>query len=434
MERFINFMEEHFLPIANKISANKYLKAISSGSMSLLGVIMVGALFSILTSITWQPYQDFLTNTPVGIIVNYIPAITTNLIGLYMAFSIGYHGAKVFGIENNAFNTGIMSLVSFVLLSPISIDETVMPSVNMFNGDFFGPKAVVSAIIVSIIVIHIMKFFMNKNMTIKLPEGVPPMVSNSFVTLIPAVVAVVIFGIIKYGFTLTSFETFNGFIYAILQIPLQSLVGSFPSFIVLIIIAQLLWFFGVHGSQTVLPILLPIWLGYMAENSASIATGKIIHSINFGLWDLACIGGCGATIGLVIVMFFFSKSQRYKAFSKITLPCGIFSINEPLIFGVPLMLNVMTIIPFVLCPVIIVSIGYALMCLNIITPYVGILGTGSLPPLLHGIVNGSLSAGIYELFAVAISAGIWYPFFKMIDKQAYEEELALASTGEKQDD
>lgn len=425
MNTFTKFMEDHFLPVATKISNNKYLKVISSGSMSLLGIIMLGAIFSVLTSITWEPYQNFLNATGLLTILNYVPNVTTNLIGLYMAFSIAYNGAKNFGIGDNAFNTGIISIVTFVLLTPITVSADGMISKNMFDGTYFGPKAVISAIIVSLIVVIIMKYFMNKNITIKMPDGVPPMVSNSFTSLIPAVVIILIFSIVKYGFSMTSYQTLNDFIYTIIQTPLQSLIGSFPAFLLLLVIAQLLWLFGIHGSQTVLPILLPVWLGYMAENSASVAAGTgIVQDINFGLWDLACIGGCGATIGLVIVMFFVSKSERYKAFGKFVLPCGIFSINEPLIFGMPLMLNVMTIIPFILCPVVVSSIGYLLMKLNIIAPYIGILGTGSLPPFIHGMVNGSMSAGIYELVAVVLSALIWYPFFKIVDQQAYKEEQA----------
>lgn len=426
MDKFINFMEEKFLPVANKISKIKALQAVSGGSMSLLGVIMVGAIFSVITSITWAPYQNFLKATHLLTIINYVPDVTTNLIGLFMAFSIAYNGAKVYGIEKNAFNTGVISLVAFILLAPITVQQQGMLSTSMFDMTYFGPKAVISAIIVSLIVIQIMKFFMNKNITIKMPDGVPPMVSNSFVSLIPAVVIVLLFGLVKYGFSVTHFKTFNDFIYTIIQTPLQSLVGSFPAFILLLVIAQLLWFFGIHGSQTVLPILIPIWLGYMSENTASIAAGHgIAHTINFGLWDLACIGGCGAAIGLVIMMFFTAKSERYKAFGKVTFPCGIFSINEPLIFGLPLMLNVMTIIPFIVCPIVVSSIGYLLMKLHIITPYIGILGTGSLPPFIHGMVNGSISAGIYELVAVVLSCVIWYPFFKMLDKQALEEETQM---------
>ena len=95
MDLFISFMEKKFIPVATKISNNRYLKAISSGSMSLLGIIMLGAIFSVLTSITWTPYQEFLQSTGLLTIINYVPNVTTNLIGLYMSFSIAYHGAKI---------------------------------------------------------------------------------------------------------------------------------------------------------------------------------------------------------------------------------------------------------------------------------------------------------------------------------------------------
>ena len=205
MNKFIQFMEEKFIPVANKISRIKALQAVSGGSMSLLGVIMVGAIFSVLTSITWAPYQNFLKATHLLTIINFVRIVCSEVIGLFMAFSIAYNGAKVYGIEKNAFNTGVISLVAFILLAPITVQQQGMVSNNMFNAAYFGPKAVISAIVVSLIVIQIMKFFMNKNITIKMPEGVPPMVSNSFTSLIPAVVIVLVFGLVKYGFSVTHF-------------------------------------------------------------------------------------------------------------------------------------------------------------------------------------------------------------------------------------
>ena len=147
-----------------------------------------------------------------------------------------------------------------------------MVSTNMFNAAYFGPKAVISAIVVSLIVIQIMKFFMDKNITIKMPEGVPPMVSNSFTSLIPAVVIVLVFGLIKYGFSITHFKTFNDFIYTIIQTPLQSLVGSFPAFILLLVIAQILWFFGIHGDNMMSAVTTPITTAAIAAN-ADLFTG-----------------------------------------------------------------------------------------------------------------------------------------------------------------
>jgi PTS system cellobiose-specific IIC component len=270
-----------------------------------------------------------------------------------------------------------------------------------------------------------------KNITIKMPDGVPEMVTKSFTSLIPAVVIASLFGIVKFGFSVTSYNSATDFVYTLLQEPLQRLTGSLTAFLILILISNLLWFFGIHGSMTVLPILMPIFLGYLADNSAAVAAGEAVpHAINFGLYDLACLGGSGATIGLVTDMFLFSKSKRYKSFSKIVFPSGLFGVNEPVVFGMPVMLNVMLLIPFLLTPLVITSLGYALISMGIITAPIGILGAGSLPPLIHGIVQGSLSFGIYQLFAVAISMAIYYPFFKTLDNQAVQEErLAQEQAG-----
>lgn len=421
MNKFISFMERYFVPFADKISSNKYLKSISSGSMSLLGVIMLGSIFTVIGNISWGPYQDFLTSTNIGTVINFIPDYTIDLLALYMAFSVAYNACEIFGIKERALNTGLISLVSFLLLTPLN--TSALEGSTFLDCSFLGARGVFVALIVALITTKIMKFFVDKNITIRMPKGVPAMVTNSFVSLVPAAVIVVLFGAVKLGFSFTQYATVNQFIYAFLQQPLQSLTGSLPAFLVLILIAQILWFFGVHGSMTVLPILFPIFLGYLAENSAAAAAGQALpNAINFGLYDLACLGGAGATIGLVIVMFFFSKSNRYKKLARIVLPCGLFGVNEPVIFGMPLMLNVMMLIPFLVTPVVIVTLGYGLISMGIITPTIGVLGAGSLPPLVHGIVQGSLSFGVYEIFATLLSMMIYYPFFKVLDNQALQEE------------
>src|SRR5699024_4688526 len=158
--------------------------------------------------------------------------------------------------------------------------------------EFLGAKGVIVAIIVSIITINIFRFFVNRNITITMPEGVPQMVIDSFIALIPAIVTVISFSVVKKGIAMTSFETVQGLIYTLLQSPLQTLTGSLPAFLLFILVAQLLWFFGVHGSMTILPILFPIFLGFLAENTAAVNAGDIApNPINFGLYDLANLGG-----------------------------------------------------------------------------------------------------------------------------------------------
>lgn len=425
MNKFIAFMEKYFIPVANKISGNRYIKSIGEGSMGLLSIIMFGAFFTVFKNITWEPYQNFLHATHLYDVIATVPQFTIDMLGLFMAFSIAYRASHNFDLEEHSFSTGVLSTVSYLILTPLNTE--LVERTSLMDVSFLGSKGVFTAIIVSLITAKLMQFFVNKNITIKLPEGVPPMVLKSFTALIPAVAIGTLFVIVKVGFSMTPFETATQFVYTMLQTPLQSLTATLPAFLIVILIANLLWFFGIHGSMTVLPIFMPIFLGYLGENTAAIEAGKEVpHMINFGLFDLANLGGSGATLGLVTVMFFFAKSNRYKSFSKVVFPAGIFGVNEPVVFGMPIMFNVILLIPFLLVPVIIVTLGYFLISVGIITAPIGVLGAGSLPPVVSGLAQGSLSFGIYQLVAVFISALIYYPFFKVLDNKALKDEVELA--------
>lgn len=421
MDKFIKWMEKYLIPVANKVSNNLYIKSIAEGSMALLSLIMFGAFATVLKNIPWEPYTKFLTTTHIGDLLGAIPQFTTELIGMYMAFSIAYRASHNFNLEEQAFNAGLLSLLSYLILIPTNSE--LVERVTFIDASYLGSKGVFTAIIVALVSFKLMQFLVNKNFTIKMPDGVPPMVLKSFTALIPFVIVGGLFAIIKVLFALTPFNTATDFIYTVLQTPLQSLTGTLPAFLLIVLIANLLWFFGIHGSMTVLPIFMPIFLGYLGENTAAIQAGeKAPHLISFALYDLANLGGSGATLGLVTLMFFFAKSNRYKSFGKMVFPAGIFGVNEPVVFGMPLMLNVILFIPFILTPLVIVGIGYLLMVTGLITPPMGILGAGSLPPLLGGLAQGSLSFGIYQVVAIFISMAIYYPFFKMLDKQALESE------------
>lgn len=424
MNKFIKFMEKYFIPVANKIASNRYIKSIGEGSMGLLSIIMLGAFFSIFKNISWEPYQNFLKVTHIYDVISIIPQFTTEMIGLFMAFSIAYRASHNFNIADHSFSTGILSTVSYLILIPVNTE--LIERSTIIDMSFLGSKGVFTAIIVSLVTTKIMQFFVNKNLTIKLPEGVPPMVLKSFIALIPAITIGTLFAIIKVLFSFTPFDNATQFIYTMLQTPLQYLTATLPAFILIILISNILWFFGIHGSMTVLPIFMPIFLGYLGENISAIETGKEIpHFINFGLFDLANLGGSGATLGLVAIMFIFAKSERYKSFSKVVFPAGIFGVNEPVVFGMPIMFNLIILIPFIITPVVIVSIGYLLISIGIITSPIGVLGAGSLPPIISGLAQGSLSFGIYQLVAVVISALIYYPFFKVLDNKALKEETEL---------
>lgn len=423
------FIENKLIPVSQKIADNKYIKCLASGSMSLMAVILIGAIFNLLNSIGFEWYQNFITGCGLSYLFNLIYNACMNLMSVFIVYSVGYNAANIFGHEDLAFNNGFLAEVAFFILMPIGsyTPEGAWSAVSFYNIDYLGSHGVFLALIVGIIVTKINIFIVDKKITIKMPAGVPQNVSNSFTALIPGSVIVAIFAVLNWLFTLTPWGNAEDAVYGLLQTPLSVLTGSLPAFMIAVSLSQVLWFFGIHGSYTILPIFMPIWMGYLADNTAAMAAGQPIpHIFNCGMFDLTTIGGCGCTIGLVIVMAIFAKSERYKTFAKIVLPCGLFNINEPLIYGFPLMLNAAMIIPFVVMPLISLVLGYAAIALGLMPAPVGLLGVTSMPIFFGGLLQGSWKIGVFQIVITIISCFVYYPFFMAMDKQALAEEKAAA--------
>jgi PTS system cellobiose-specific IIC component len=420
-------MEEKFVPVASKIGDNKYLKSLSVGSMSLMAIIMVGAIFSLLGNIPWDSYQTFISSTGLKQLFTFAPKITTDLMALYMVIGVAFNAAKIFNHEELAFNNTLLAVASFMILVPL---KEIMPEGGFqpdvfINTSYLGSKGIFLGLIIGIIVTKIYCFIVDRKLIIKMPDGVPEQVTNAFISLIPAFFILILFSIIRLGFSMTSYGAANDFIYTLLQIPLQNLASSLPTFVILVLLSQILWFFGVHGTYTVLPIFMPIWMGYIGENTAAYAAGQAVpFAFNVGLFNLTTLGGCGTTIGFVISMFFFAKSKRYKAFSKIVMPCGLFNVNEPVVFGMPLMLNPITLIPFLLTPLLVLFLAYFAIKFNIMPAPIGLMIPASTPPIFSGLMQGSWKISVFEVFVIFLSAGIYFPFFKILDNQALKEEAA----------
>jgi len=298
---------------------------------------------------------------------------------------------------------------------------------SLANLNYLGSRGAFMAFIVALVTTKIHIAVVERGLTIKMPEGVPESVGKTFTAIIPGFFCAVVFAAVRLAFGFTSFGNVIDAVYTLLQTPLAGLTGSLPGFLTILIVAQLLWFVGVHGSYTVLPILFPIWFSYLPENMAAAAAGEAIpHIWNISMYDFACNGGCGCTLGLVIVMALFSKSQRYKQFSKLVLPCGIFNINEPVVFGLPLMYNFTFIIPFMLTPILSLLLAYFCIQTGLMPAPTGIIGISSMPIIAYGIMQGSWRIAVYQVVATLMSAAIWFPFFKVADNQALAEETQAA--------
>ena len=205
MEKLISIIEKTLVPVANKLSQNKYLNAISGGCMSTLGIIMLGAVFTILTNISWQPYTDLLAKTGLGQLFTGVQNVTTNLLAVYMAFAVGYRGATVFGNKKYTLTSGFLSLFAYMLLIPLDSTTLADSGISFFNTAYLGTKGVFVALLAGLVVSRLLALITEKNIVIKLPDSVPEMVSESLSSLLAGVIITIVFLVLRALFAMTAY-------------------------------------------------------------------------------------------------------------------------------------------------------------------------------------------------------------------------------------
>lgn len=431
MEQFQKLMERTLVPVARKLSANKYLRAISGGFSALLPIILVGALASLLTGLNFESYQKFLTNTGFKVMIGWISNYTTNMVALYAVFLIGKSLAEHLECKEQATIVGITALLMFLMVIPITamMEAGNKAPTAVINTTYFGAPGLFTAIILWLFVPSVYNIFIKKKIVIKMPDGVPPQIANGFSAILPVAFLAILFVAIRWGISLTSWGTLNDFVYGLLRAPLSSLSESPVTFALLLVLCNLLWWFGIHGGMVVMPFLSILYMTPALENLDALAKGLAMPNILTNTWwfVFAQLGGSGGAIGLAVLMCFFAKSGRFKSLGKIALAPSLCSISEPIVFGAPLMLNVMFIIPMVLSPLIVFLLSYFLTGIGVLPYLNGIqLQTGT-PIVMAGFLAGDWRSAIWQLVIVAMQFVIYLPFFKMCDKQLLQEETTAVA-------
>ena len=424
LEKFQAAMEKTLIPFANKLSQNKVLRAISGGFSALLPIIMVGAIASLLSGLNIEVYQNFITAIGLKPIVGYISAYTTNMMAVYAVFSIGNSMAKQLECKDQSILVGLISLMVFLLTIPLGVSKDEVTIAAAISTTYFGAPGLFTAMIIGCIVPVIYNIFVKNNIVIKMPDGVPPQIANGFSAIIPAAVITAIFAAIRQLCALTSFGTLSGLIYGLLKTPLSSLTNSPITFVILLLFCNILWFFGIHGGMVTMSFLSMLYMTPALENLEAMAAGQPLPNMLTNTWwfTFAQLGGSGGIIGLAVCMFFFAKSERYKTLGKIAILPALCSISEPIVFGVPLVLNVMMLIPMILSPLACFLTSYLMTSIGVLPYLNGIqLSTGT-PVVLAGFLAGGWRAAIWQVVLVALQFAIYFPFFRMVDKQALEEE------------
>ncbi|MDQ0222612.1 PTS sugar transporter subunit IIC [Streptococcus moroccensis] len=405
--------------IANKIQSNRYISAISNGLMSTLPIMMIGAFSTLLSSMQIEFYQNLIE--PIKGIIGLPATFTTNALSLYAVFAIANELAKSF--KKDGTSAGYIALFSFLILTPVStfeLEGAPMP-ISALTFDFLGAKGLFAAMIVGILATRIYVFILDKNWTIKMPDGVPPFISKTFSGLIPAFIVAIIFTIISGFFAHTSFGSFHQFIYTVLQIPLQGLGSNIWSMLIALLIMQILWVFGIHGAIVVLAVIRPIMTALDLENLAAYQAGEAMPNLVSGsFWGV--YANLAPMLGLVVVLMFFTKSKQFKMLGRLGAPGALFGIHEPLIFGLPIVMNPILAIPYILTPVICTLIGYFLTVAGILPVTIGMQVPFGAPIFIAGLLQGSWVLGLAQVLMIPLSAAIYYPFVKILDKRNLEQE------------
>ncbi|MGL4451047.1 MAG: PTS sugar transporter subunit IIC [Sarcina sp.] len=418
LQKFTDFLETKLAEPMAVLSRQRHLTAIRDGIIATLPLIIVGSFFLVIAFLpipeSWA-LKKFIAENVGTLLLPY--RMTMFIMTMYATWGIGYSLAKSYKLDG--VTGGILASVAFMLtLVPQVVEEMgwAMPMGNMGGGGMFV------GIIVSVIAVEILRLTTKYKLTIKMPDQVPPSVARSFEALTPTAVVICLIGGITY---FAKFD-WHGFVGKIVE-PLVSASDSLPSVLILVVLITLFWSFGIHGVSIIGSLARPLWLQILDANTAAHAAGQTVNGIAaepFYQWFI-WIGGSGATIGLVIVMAFCCKSVYGKQMGKAALVPGIFNINEPAIFGAPVVLNPILIIPFILTPVVLATIAWFATSMGLVNKVV-VLAPWTLPGPIGAFIatGGDWRGAALNIVCIIISIIMYYPFVKMYDKKLLSEEQA----------
>ncbi len=308
---------------------------------------------------------------------------------------------------------------------PAGVPEGVA---NSFTALIPG-QGMISAIIIGLLVGWIYSWFMKNDIRIKMPAGVPEGVANSFTALIPGFVIVTGATLIYSFFKFVLDTTFIEAVYAFIQTPLQGLTDSLGGVIVMSLMIPFLWFFGIHGSTIVGGIIGSVLTANSLANQAILDSGMALTIENGGrivtqqfLDQFINVTGAGMTIGLVIYMIFFAKSAQCKELGRLGGVPGLFNINEPILFGTPIVMNPFLAIPFIAMPVISGLILYFSIAVGLVPMFGGVMVPWTTPPIVSGFLVGGWKMAVLQTFILALSFFVYLPFIRKIDKMNLQAE------------
>ena len=420
MSGLFNILENKLAPLGEKIGAQRHLKALREGILIAMPLVLIGSFFVLIKDFPIEVWTAFLKSNDIYPVLDAMANNSFGLMALLTSFGIANCLAKSYNADG--VSAGVLSMAAFLLVTPTIADEAGALGIPYSQ---LGGKGIFSAIVVAMVSAEIFRWFVQKNITIKMPSGVPEAVSRSFSALIPGTVIIVLFGIVLKVLEVTGLGSLNQILSLVIGTPLGFIAGTLPGTFVAVLLNSLFWFCGVNGGQVVGSVMNPLWIQYADANRVALAAGQSLPNIiTAPFMDLfVYIGGGGATIGLALCLMFFSRSKEFKTLGKVSGIPALFNINTAILFTFPTVLNPIMLVPFVLVPVLNATVTYLAMSTGLVPLTTGVTLPWTTPPVVGGfLATGSWQGAVLQIVLVAISFAVYYPFFKAADRQKLKEE------------
>ncbi|WP_028777740.1 PTS cellobiose transporter subunit IIC [Shimazuella kribbensis] len=415
MSKVMQVMEEKFMPIAGRIGSQRHLVAIRDGFIMIMPLIIVGSLAVLINNFPSEAFQNFM----IGLFGEQWKSVGGNIwngsfaiLGLLVAASISYKLASSYEVDG--LSAALISVASLIILTPVTKDWGI-------SYEWTGAQGLFVAVIMALVVTELFRVLIKSKLTINMPEGVPEGVVKSFKALLPAMIILILVGLLQALLTVLGNTSLHQIVFESIQKPLQSLSNSLPTAIIIAFLNHLLWFFGLHGTNIIEPFMESMYLPLIEKNQSLFAAGTSAFDVPYIVTkpffdSYVYIGGSGATLSLILAIFIVVKSAHYRSIAKLSSPAGLFNINEPVLFGLPIVLNPVMFIPFILVPIVLTITSYFAISLGFVPKTVAMI-PWSTPPFISGylVSGGSWLGVVLQIINFTIATLIYLPFIKAAD-------------------
>jgi PTS system cellobiose-specific IIC component len=403
-----------FQSALTRLSENVYLSAIRAGMVAIVPLTIIGGLFMI---VAYLPVPGWEARIATSLPLLQVPVTATfGLLAVFACFAVAYELGK--HLKQEAVVSASIATVVFLMLQVSVTDQTLVM-------DGLGSKGLFTAILIAVISVRVQKLFADSNLVIRMPAHVPAMVYQSFLSLVPLVFLVVVFWVVRFVLGIdidhlvrTAFQ------------PLVFALNTLPGIMMYAFLVTMLWSIGINGDNAMDAVVAPIFLQYLSANVTAMTAGQPLPYVTaYGFFTtFVNVGGTGATIALALVLW-RSKEPAFRQVSRLSMPTQIFQINEPIFFGLPIVLNPVFMIPYVLNALILTTATYLLMHANVIhRPFVNVPWTT--PPIIghYLVTGGDWKAAVWGVVSIVIAMLVYLPFARVAERQRLKAEPVLTSS------